>query len=307
MSIEVKNLLKEYGEQKAVNNISFKVEKGEIVGFLGPNGAGKSTTMKIITGYLEQSSGEAFVCGINVAEEPIAIKKKIGYLPELNALYYDMYVREYLAFIAEIHQVEDRSFGKLRTKIENVIELTGLTVESKKKIGQLSKGYKQRVGLAAALIHDPEVLILDEPTSGLDPNQIVEIREVIKKQGQNKTVLFSSHILQEVEAICDRVIIINKGSIVADDKLNNLQQTSNTQQTVRVAFKEKINENWLTEMRTVLHVNNTNSPMFDIQCTDAEGVKKQILQLALDKNLNIVSLQSESKSLETIFKALTNT
>jgi len=176
MSIEVKNLLKVYGEQKAVNNISFKVNKGEIVGFLGPNGAGKSTTMKIITGYLEQSSGEAYVCGINVTNDPLETKKKIGYLPELNALYYDMYVREYLAFVAEVHHVENA-----KVKIENVISLTGLTVESKKKIGQLSKGYKQRVGLAAALIHDPEVLILDEPTSGLDPNQIIEIREVIKK------------------------------------------------------------------------------------------------------------------------------
>lgn len=186
MSIEVKNLLKEYGEQKAVNNISFKVNKGEIVGFLGPNGAGKSTTMKIITGYLQQTGGEAWVCGINVAEQPLETKKKIGYLPELNALYYDMYVREYLGFMAEIHKVENP-----KAKIESVIELTGLKIESKKKIGQLSKGYKQRVGLAAALIHDPEVLILDEPTSGLDPNQIIEIRDVIKKQGQNKTVLFS--------------------------------------------------------------------------------------------------------------------
>ena len=227
MSIEVKNLLKVYGEQKAVNDISFKVGKGEIVGFLGPNGAGKSTTMKIITGYLEKTSGEAFVCGMNVADQPLETKKKIGYLPESNALYYDMYVREYLAFIAEIHKMENQ-----KSKIESVIELTGLTVESKKKIGQLSKGYKQRVGLAAALIHDPEVLILDEPTSGLDPNQIIEIREVIKKQGKNKTVLFSSHILQEVEAICDRVIIINKGEMVADDKLSNLRKQSLRSNTV---------------------------------------------------------------------------
>ena len=196
MSIEVKNLLKIYGEQKAVNNISFKVGKGEIVGFLGPNGAGKSTTMKIITGYLQQTSGDAYVCGINVAEDPLETKKKIGYLPELNALYYDMYVKEYLAFVAEVHKVDPSTNSGRQSKIEKVIELTGLRVESKKKIGQLSKGYKQRVGLAAALIHDPEVLILDEPTSGLDPNQIVEIREVIKKQGADKTVLFSSHILQ---------------------------------------------------------------------------------------------------------------
>jgi ABC-2 type transport system ATP-binding protein len=223
MSIEVRTLLKIYDEQKAVNNIYFKVDKGEIVGFLGPNGAGKSTTMKIITGYLHQTGGEAFVCGINVADEPLEIKKKIGYLPEANALYYDMYVREYLEFVAEVHKISNS-----KIKIREVIETVGLTAESKKKIGQLSKGYKQRVGLAAALIHDPEVLILDEPTSGLDPNQIVEIREVIKQQGKNKTVLFSTHILQEVEAICDRVIIINKGKLVADNSLADLKKGSNT-------------------------------------------------------------------------------
>ena len=301
MSIEIKNLLKTYGEQKAVNNISFKIEKGEIVGFLGPNGAGKSTTMKILTGYLKQNSGEAIVCGINVAEDPLATKKKIGYLPELNALYYDMYVKEYLAFISEVHKIED-----VKKKINSVIELTGLTVESKKKIGQLSKGYKQRVGLAAALIHDPEVLILDEPTSGLDPNQIIEIRDVIKKQGQNKTVLFSSHILQEVEAICDRVIIINKGELVADDKLSNLQKESNTQHSVKVEFKEAVDTAWLTNLNNVIAVKNTQSSIFNIQCTNAESIKEQILQLALDKNLNIVSLQSENQSLENIFKTLTN-
>src|SRR6187431_1658632 len=188
MSIEVKNLLKVYGEQKAVNDISFKVGKGEIVGFLGPNGAGKSTTMKIITGYLEKTSGEAYVCGMNVADQPLETKKKVGYLPESNALYYDMYVREYLGFIADMHAIAHK-----KQRIEEVIALTGLTPESNKRIGQLSKGYKQRVGLAAALIHDPEVLILDEPTSGLDPNQIMEIRDVIKNQGKDKTVLFSSH------------------------------------------------------------------------------------------------------------------
>lgn len=230
MSIEVRNLLKEYGEQKAVNSISFKINKGEIVGFLGPNGAGKSTTMKILTGYLQQTSGEAFVSGMNVNENPLEIKKKIGYLPELNALYYDMYVREFLDFIAELHHLKNR-----KAAVDNVIEMVGLTIESKKKIGQLSKGYKQRTGLAAALIHDPEVLILDEPTSGLDPNQIIEIREVIKKQGKEKTVLFSSHILQEVEAICERVIIINKGELVADDKLNNLIKKGESLETI---FKE---------------------------------------------------------------------
>jgi ABC-2 type transport system ATP-binding protein len=300
MSIEVKNLLKVYGEQKAVNDISFKVGKGEIVGFLGPNGAGKSTTMKIITGYLEKTSGDAFVCGMNVADQPLETKKKIGYLPELNALYYDMYVREYLAFVAEVHKIQ-----KPKVKIENVIELTGLTVESKKKIGQLSKGYKQRVGLAAALIHDPEVLILDEPTSGLDPNQIIEIRDVIKKQGKDKTVLFSSHILQEVEAICDRVIIINKGELVADDKLSNLRQHSSSSNTVKVSFKESIENKWLEHLPAAKSVNKTDANNWQLATDNPEQLRKQIFELALQHNLNIVSLQSESQSLEDVFRSLT--
>jgi ABC-2 type transport system ATP-binding protein len=301
MSIEVKNLLKEYGEQKAVNNISFKVNKGEIVGFLGPNGAGKSTTMKIITGYLQQTGGEATVCGIDVATQPLETKKKIGYLPELNALYYDMYVKEYLAFVAEVHNIANK-----QEAINKTIETVGLTLEAKKKIGQLSKGYKQRVGLAAALIHNPEVLILDEPTTGLDPNQIIEIREVIKQQGKDKTVLFSSHILQEVEAICDRVIIINKGNIVADDKLSVLQKSGNQLQSVKVEFKEVVDSTVLKALSGVTDVMNIQYSIFNIQCADAEMVKKQILQLAIEKNLNIISLQSESQSLESIFKALTN-
>jgi len=300
MSIEVKNLLKVYGEQKAVNDISFKVGKGEIVGFLGPNGAGKSTTMKIITGYLEKTSGEAYVCGMNVADQPLETKKKIGYLPELNALYYDMYVREYLAFVAELHKIKDQ-----KSKIESVIELTGLTVESKKKIGQLSKGYKQRVGLAAALIHDPEVLILDEPTSGLDPNQIIEIREVIKRQGKDKTVLFSSHILQEVEAICDRVIIINKGQLVADDKLSNLRQHSSSSNTVKVSFKESIDKSWLGQLPDAKAVNKIDANNWQLATDNPEQLRKQIFELSLLHNLNIVSLQSDSQSLEDVFRSLT--
>ena len=300
MSIEVKNLLKVYGEQKAVNNISFKVGKGEIVGFLGPNGAGKSTTMKIITGYLEKTGGEAFVCGLNVAGQPLETKKKIGYLPELNALYYDMYVREYLGFIAELHKIKNQ-----KSKVESVIELTGLTVESKKKIGQLSKGYKQRVGLAAALIHDPEVLILDEPTSGLDPNQIVEIREVIKKQGTDKTVLFSSHILQEVEAICDRVIIINKGELVADDKLSNLRQHSSSSNTVKVSFKESIAKSWLEQLPAARSVNKIDANNWQLATDNPDQLRKQIFELSLQHNLNIVSLQSDSQSLEDVFRSLT--
>ena len=301
MSIEVQQLLKEYGAQKAVNNISFKVNKGEIVGFLGPNGAGKSTTMKIITGYLQQTGGEAWVCGINVAEDPLAAKKKIGYLPELNALYYDMYVREYPAFIAEVHQVTER-----KQRVEEVIRLTGLLTESNKKIGQLSKVYKQRVGLAAALNHDPEVLILDEPTSGLDPNQIVEIREVIKKQGEQKTVLFSSHILQEVEAICDRVIIINKGTLVADDRLSNLRKTSSTNQ-VKVQFKEPLERKQLENLSAVKSVTQTDAYHWQLATEDPELLRKQIIELSLQHNLNIVSLHSESLSLEEIFRTLTAT
>lgn len=227
MSLEINSLTKIYNTQKAVNQVSFRVEKGEIVGFLGPNGAGKSTTMKMITGYIGATSGSAKVCGIDVSKNAIEVKKKIGYLPESNALYYDMYVKEYLKFIAGVHKIADA-----KKQIAKVIELTGLQVEQHKKIGQLSKGYKQRVGLAAALIHNPEVLILDEPTSGLDPNQIVEIRNVIKEQGKDKTVLFSSHILQEVEAICTRIIIINKGQIVADDSLENLKKKGNNLEEV---------------------------------------------------------------------------
>jgi ABC-2 type transport system ATP-binding protein len=300
MSIEVSNLLKVYGEQKAVNNISFKIGKGEIVGFLGPNGAGKSTTMKILTGYLQQSGGNAFVCGINVADQPLETKKKIGYLPEANALYYDMYVREYLSFIAEVHGVKNA-----KEEIEKVISLVGLTPESKKKIGQLSKGYKQRVGLAAALIHNPEVLILDEPTSGLDPNQIIEIRDVIKKQGQDKTVLFSSHILQEVEAICERVIIINKGNLVADDKLTNLQKGNREAHIVAVQFKEPVDKSLLQNLNGVANIEETQVSTYKLQTGNPESVRKQILELALQHNLNIVSLQSESQSLEDIFRTLT--
>jgi len=300
MSIEVKSLLKVYGEQKAVNNISFNINQGEIVGFLGPNGAGKSTTMKIITGYLHQNGGEAYVCGINVNDDLLSTKKKIGYLPEGNALYYDMYVREYLGFIADVHQVKNK-----KQKIEDVIQLTGLTPESKKRVGQLSKGYKQRVGLAAALLHEPEVLILDEPTSGLDPNQIIEIRNVIKEQGKNKLVLFSSHILQEVEAICDRVIIINKGEIVANDKLSNLKKGNEANHVVIVQFKEAIDKHLLENIKDVSDIEEIKTSNLKLRTSNPEIVRKQILELSLHHNLNIVSLQSESQSLEDVFRSLT--
>ncbi len=300
MSITVKNLSKHYGSQKAVDGISFSVDKAEIVCFLCPNGAVKSTTMKMKTGYLEADAGDIKVCGMTVSENSIEINKKIGYLPEANPLYPDMYVREYLQFVANVHQIKNS-----KQVIEDVIKTVGLSIESNKKIGQLSKGYKQRVGLAAALVHDPEVLILDEPTSGLDPNQIVEIREVIKKLGQNKTVLFSSHIMQEVEAICDRVIIINKGNIVADDKLQNLQRSSLGSQYVTVEFKEVIDVQLLKKMKDVIEVKNVQQSTLNIQCSNADSVRKQLLQLSIDHNLNIVSLQSETQNLETVFKSLT--
>src|SRR4029077_17390546 len=230
----------------------------------------------------QQDGGEAFVSNVSVTKEPLTTKKKIGYLPEANALYYDMYVKEYLGFISEVHEIENK-----KAKIESVIQLTGLTVESKKKIGQLSKGYKQRVGLGAALIHDPEVLVLDEPTSGLDPNQIVEIREVIKKLGKDKTVLFSSHILQEVEAICDRVIIINKGNIVADDQLSNLQKVNKNSHAVLVQFKETIDPELLNQISEVDKIEQLQTTNYKLQTTNPESVRKQLLELSLQQNLNI--------------------
>jgi ABC-2 type transport system ATP-binding protein len=302
MSIEVKNLTKLYGEQKAIDNVTFTVNKGEIVGFLGPNGAGKSTTMKIITGYLQPDIGEAVVSGIAVKKQPLEAKATIGYLPEANPLYYDQYVREYLGFVADVHGVPAKT---KKERIEGVIQTVGLSLESNKKIGQLSKGYKQRVGLAAALIHDPEVLILDEPTTGLDPNQIVEIREVIKTLGQNKTVLFSSHILQEVEAICDRVIIINRGKLVANDKLSNLRQQVDGNNLLRVTFKEPLEAAWLERLSSVQRANKISTYEWELECRDAKEAQRQIMELALQENLNIVSLQSGGQSLEDVFRSLT--
>jgi ABC-2 type transport system ATP-binding protein len=299
MSIQVQNLLKKYGEQKAVNNVSFSLGKGEIVGFLGPNGAGKSTTMKMITGYLQPDAGNIQVCGVDVDKDVMQVKRKIGYLPESNPLYYDMYVKEYLKFIAGVHQIKDQ-----KEKIKKVIELTGLTVESKKKIGQLSKGYKQRVGLAAALLHEPEVLILDEPTSGLDPNQIIEIRNVIKEQGRNKTVLFSSHILQEVQAICDRVIIINKGELVADSSVEDLKMKTKSNR-VAVTFSSKISGEKLEVLPAAIDVISVNENSFKISTDDINELRRQLLEFAVAKQLDITSLQTEGNNLEDIFRSLT--
>ncbi len=300
MSIEVKNLLKVYGEQKAVNNISFSVGKGEIVGFLGPNGAGKSTTMKILTSYLQPTSGEAYICGLNVSSHSLESRKKIGYLPESNPLYYDMYIKEYLGFIADVHKVANK-----KTAVERIIELVGLTPEKTKKIGQLSKGYKQRVGLAAALIYNPEVLILDEPTTGLDPNQIVEIREVIRNLGVDKTVLFSSHILQEVEAICNRVIIINKGELVADDTIANLQSGDNGSHSIVVAFAETPSLSVFDTITEIIHIQAIPENQVKFSTSQPEHLRRRIIEVSLENNLNIVSIHSETQSLETIFKSLT--
>lgn len=300
MSIKVSRLSKIYGAQRAVNDISFELRKGEIVGFLGPNGAGKSTTMKMITGYLVPDAGSIQVSEITVAPDKIESKQKIGYLPESNPLYYDMYVREYLQFKAGIHFIHD-----VKRRIEEVITLVGLTPEVNKKIGELSKGYKQRVGLAAALIHDPEVLILDEPTTGLDPNQIIEIREVIKKLGAQKTILFSTHIMQEVEAICDRVIIINKGVIVADASLKDLQEKDTSKHMIQVSFKEKVAVSKLSELNDIEGIDALNDYTFKITSNNPEYIKKQLLELSLNEQLNITSLQSDYQNLEHIFKTLT--
>ena len=300
MSIVVSNISKKFGAQKALNNISFTINKNEIVGFLGPNGAGKSTTMKIITGYLVPDSGMVQVGGVAVNHDNTATKQKIGYLPEANPLYVDMYVREYLSFIAGIHDISNA-----KKRVEEVILLVGLSPEVHKKIGELSKGYKQRVGIAAALIHDPEVLILDEPTSGLDPNQIIEIREVIKKLGEQKTILFSSHIMQEVEALCKRVVIINKGNIVADDLLSNLQKGNTESHFVSVQFKESLDKKDFSGIKDCFAIRAVEHSTFIFETNHPEQVRKQLLALSIEKNLNIISLNSEKQHLEAIFKTLT--
>ena len=299
MSIEVIHAVKTYGEQKAVNDITFTVQKGEIVGFLGPNGAGKSTTLKMITGFLAPDAGEIRVCGLSVRTDPNTIRQKIGYLPEANPLYTDMYVREYLGFIAGIHRI-----GRAAARIEEIIDLTGLRPEAAKKIGQLSKGYKQRVGLAAALLHDPEVLILDEPTTGLDPNQILEIRALIRQLGENKTVLFSSHILQEVEALCERVIIINKGVLVADDAIRNLR-TGEAGKQLSVTFSAPVEKGMFDSLSCTTAHSSADGRSWTFSTPDPDSLRKQLMELSLSRNLDIVSLQTESGTLEDIFRQLT--
>lgn len=298
MSIEVKNLVKYYGEQAAVKDVSFTVNSGEIVGFLGPNGAGKSTTMKIITGFIPASDGEVKVCGIPVTVDSLETRKKIGYLPEHNPLYLDMYVKEYLEFVGNIYKIKN-----VRARVEEMIKAVGLEVEQSKRIGMLSKGYRQRVGLAAAIIHDPEVLILDEPTTGLDPNQLVEIRELIKSIGKKKTVILSTHIMQEVEAICDRVVIINKGEIVADNKASELQKASKVQ-TVYVEFEDKVSKSQLTKIPSVRKVEQVKNGWL-LETIEDVDLRRTISKFAADNNWLTLTLKIEEKSLEEVFKELT--
>lgn len=299
MSIQVTSLTKVYGTQHAVDHVSFEVHSGEIVGFLGPNGAGKSTTMKILTGYIPPSSGNATVCGYDIIKNSIEIRKNIGYLPENNPLYLDMYVKEYLSFVAGIYKVQNK-----KSRIEEMIELTGLTLERKKRIGQLSKGYRQRVGLAQAIIHDPKVLVLDEPTSGLDPNQLVEIRNVIKQIGKEKTVVLSTHIMQEVQAICDRVIIINHGKIVADKPIAEIYNTEKEKQFLLIEFAEKANANELKTIHSSIEsVNKIDENKWHI--ISSEDIRIAVSNFAKEKGLTILTIQKEEQNLEKVFQNLT--
>ena len=296
MSIEVQQISKLYGEQKALNGVSFTIKSGEIVGFLGPNGAGKSTLMKIITTYISQSEGMVSVNGHNVATDSMQVKKSVGYLPEHNPLYLEMYVKEYLQFNASIHKV-----GKAR--IAEVISLVGLDSEAHKKIGQLSKGYRQRVGLAAALLHDPEVLILDEPTTGLDPNQLVEIRNLIKDIGKTKTVLFSTHIMQEVEAVCDRVIIINKGQLVIDKKLKDLK--SDKEQVVEVEFDLRVEQQLLEQIPKLSKAINLHDNTWQLIFSTSKDMRPAIFDFAHDNGLKLLQSQVKNQDLESLFRSLT--
>jgi ABC-2 type transport system ATP-binding protein len=299
MSVSVKGVSKIYGSQKALNNVSFEIGTGEVVGFLGPNGAGKSTMMKILTSFITQSEGEVKVCGIDVINNSIESRKKIGYLPEHNPLYLDMYVREFLAFIADIHKIKNK-----KERVNEMIELTGLTPEKTKKIKQLSKGYRQRVGLAAALIHDPEVLILDEPTTGLDPNQLKEIRVLIKNIGATKTIMLSTHIMQEVEAICDRAIIIKNGEIVADNQIEALQQ-GNSEVIVEVEFEKSIEINKLRSIDAVNRIIDLGDNKFEIYSEENSDVRPQISQFAIDNSNLVLSMQKREQKMEDVFQNLT--
>ena len=300
MSIQVQNISKLYGKQKALNDISFEVKSGEIVGFLGPNGAGKSTTMKILTCFIPQTSGTASVCGFDVGESSLEVRKNVGYLAESNPLYYDMFVKEYLGFVAELHGLKNAD-----ARVKEIISRTGLEVEQKKKIGALSKGYKQRVGLAQALIHDPKVLILDEPASGLDPIQLVEIRNVIKEIGKEKTVMLSTHIMQEVEAMCDRVIIINKGEIVADKPTQEMKETKGSRQLITVEFDKVTSKSALMGIKGISEANNIKGNTWQLSTSSPTDIRGDIFQFAVQNQLAVLTLQKEEQNLEDVFRELT--
>lgn len=299
MSIEVTNISKLYGTQKALNNVSFSVGQKEIVGFLGPNGAGKSTMMKIITCYIPPSEGSVKVCGFDIAEQSIDVRRQIGYLPEHNPLYLDMYVKEFLEFVGNLYKINNT-----KERVKQMIEMTGLQVEQNKKIGALSKGYRQRVGLAQAMIHDPKVLIMDEPTTGLDPNQLEEIRSLIIKLGKEKTVMLSTHIMQEVEAVCDRVIIINKGEIVANDQTQTLQQNT-TKQVITVEFDKEIKREALLNIKGVEEAVLTEGHTWKIVADVNDDVRKELFNYAVKQDITVLTLNKEEQKLEDVFKALT--
>lgn len=299
MSISVQALTKIYGQQHALDGINFEVKPGEILGFLGPNGAGKSTTMKILTGYIPPSSGKAAICGFDVGTHPVEIKKRVGYLPELNPLYTDMFVKEYLMFMAGIHGLG----AKAPKRIEELIEMVGLGPERTKRIGPLSKGYKQRVGLAQSMLHDPEVLILDEPTSGLDPNQIVEIRNLIKSFGTHKTILLSTHIMQEVQAMCSRVVIINKGKIVADQPVAELGKNSGQNYIYKVSFSDTFNASELRQIEGLVDYSGNHSAGYRIESNT--DISEALFQFAVSRKISLVSLNREEQNLEEIFRRLT--
>jgi len=296
MSIEVSNISKSYGAQKALDNVSFSIQKGEIVGFLGPNGAGKSTLMKILTTYINADEGTASVNGNDVNEQQKAVQQSVGYLPEHNPLYLDLFVREYLSFNADVYKVK-------KSRIEEVIQLTGLSPESHKKIGQLSKGYRQRVGLANALLHNPDVLILDEPTTGLDPNQLVEIRNVIKNVGKDKTVFLSTHIMQEVEAICDRVIIINNGKIVTDKKLDNLK--TEKEQVIEVEFDFKVEEQLIAKLPQLISYKNIHDMTWELVFQTDTDMRPVVFDFASANGLRTLQLNQKNRNLEEVFREMT--
>lgn len=303
MSIEVKNLTKTYGAQKAVDNITFTANKGEILGFLGPNGAGKSTTMKIATGFLSASQGTISVEGLDVNKEELGSRKHIGYLPEHNPLYLEMYVHEYLEFSGRVYGLKGEL---LKKRIQEVIVKCGLSVEQNKRISALSKGYRQRVGLAQALLHDPKVLILDEPTTGLDPNQILEIRKLIKEVSKDKTVVFSTHIMQEVQALCDRVIIINKGKIILDKTISELSESAGHNRKYKIEFSTSIDESELMSVESIESVNAIDDNSYTIETNTSKDIRSEIFKMASEHNLPLVGLQEESNSLEDIFHSLTS-